>query len=477
MNKATENTETKIFQFPTNKETYDSYTNEHPSDKDISFENNSISVNDDDDEDESFENINAAILQQLDEHNKSKGKTGTNNALVPVDNKSKSNTNTSKGNTTNKSNTNSTSTKSSYSYHKTNYNYKGTKNNTIFKEFVRWCLPLQLELKYLLVRELITAGYTDVIQSDGFIYAKGTIPILLTAHMDTVHIKSIEDFYEYYDETKNQHILSSPQGIGGDDRCGIYMILQIIKTHKCSVLFCEDEESGGIGSGKFVKTEFLKELKDLKYMIELDRMNSTDAVFYRCDNPEFTKFIVDNTGYKESWGSFSDISTLAPAAGVAAVNLSCGYHNAHSTSEYVVVEEMLNTINVVKKLLDVECEQFKYIAKSYSYGNYGRNSYYHGYGWDDDYDDYDDYYGGYYGYYGSGSKKKETKKSKVTLFIYLNEESVEEPGCLKSYVATGCSIEEAFGKFFMEEMSYCYTDVYDYDVFEDDYGENGWLYQ
>ena len=136
---------------------------------------------------------------------------------------------------------------------------------------------------------------------------------------------------------------------------------------------------------------------------------------------------------------------------------------------------MLNTINVVKKLLDVECEQFKYMAKKYSYNTYGRNSYYHGYGWDDEWED--DYYDGYYGYYGTGSKKKEKKKANITLFIYLKEESVEEPGCLKSYVVTGCSEEEAFGKFFMEEMNYCYADVYDYDVFDDDYGENGWLYQ
>ena len=254
-------------------------------------------------------------------------------------------------------------------YTKPNYDRKGNKNKTKFPDFIKLCKLGQYSLKNMLIEELSNMGYS-VSYGDGYIYAKGDIPILLTAHMDTVHKFNVIDFYEYYDEENKRHIISSPQGIGGDDRCGIYMILEIIKTHKCSVLFCEDEERGGIGSDKFCKTKFITELSKMKYLIELDRANATDAVFYDCYNQSFIDFIEENTGYKDAWGTFSDISNLAPDCEVAAVNLSCGYYNPHKTSEYVVVEEMLHTIEVVKKLLDVECEQFLYMEDiSYEYGS------------------------------------------------------------------------------------------------------------
>lgn len=331
------------------------------------------------------------------------------------------------------------------------YTYKGNKNQTAFPEFVKLCMYTQERLKTILPKMLLNAGYTDVIAGDGYIYAKGTVPVLLTAHMDTVHKESVRDFYEYIDE-KGNHILSSPQGIGGDDRCGIYMILEIIKEHKCSVLFCEDEETGGVGSDKFCKTEFINELADLKYLIELDRANATDAVFYDCESPEFTKFIEENTGYKEAYGSFSDISNLAPECGVAAVNLSCGYYHAHTLGEEVNVEEMLNTIEVVKNLLKVECKQFAYVKKKYSY--YG--GYYSGY-----YSGYNNYYGGYGNsryrkYYDDDDDYYESAILYVTFYDGITYEE-------KTATYYGVTESSAWLKFFKENPNCCWNHVLDYE--------------
>ena len=69
----------------------------------------------------------------------------------------------------------------------------------------------------------------------------------------------------------------SPQGIGGDDRAGVYMILEIIKQANCHVLFCEDEEIGDIGAKKFVKSNMPL---PVYYIIELDRQRHNDAVYY-----------------------------------------------------------------------------------------------------------------------------------------------------------------------------------------------------
>lgn len=407
--------------------------------------------------------------------NKNKNNNYNNTSLALSNNNANSINNNAKGTKTEVKTESNTNAKKTYSYSsyysKPNYDKKGKKNETNYPEFIKICKLEQMVLKEILVDELLAAGY-EVSYGDGYLYAKGTIPVLLTAHMDTVHKIPVIDYYEYYDEEKLRHIISSPQGIGGDDRCGIYMILQIIKTHKCSVLFCEDEESGGIGSGKFCKTKLINELSDLKYLIELDRANGTDAVFYDCENDDFTKFIEDNTGYKTAWGSFSDISNLAPECGVAAVNLSCGYYNAHTTSEYVIVEEMIHTIETVKKLLDTECDEyFEYIEFNYGnkYGNYGYGSSYRNYNYTHDFYDDDDYYD----YYKSRLKSNlnNNVKEDRSLVIMLNGYDGYET-CM--YVSNAKTEYEAFGKFFMDNPSYCFYDVIDYEFYESKVYEDGW---
>lgn len=318
----------------------------------------------------------------------------------------------------------------------TPYIYKGIKNITILPEFVELCKMTQEELIVLLPDLLLQSGYTEIVKGDGYIYAKGNIPVLLTAHMDTVHKETVKDFYEL--EENGNHILSSPQGIGGDDRCGIYIILEIIKTHKCSVLFCEDEEIGGIGSSKFCDTELIHELSELNYMIELDRANYNDAVFYDCDNKEFTNFILDNTGYVEKFGSFSDISYLAPASGIAAVNLSCGYYHAHQLSEEVVIEDMLRTINVVKDLLDVQSKQFKYIKAKYSgyYGSLHSNYYRRLYGYDNWKDDFE-------------------YEEEFILCVFVNDYD-------NIVTSKGYTQDEAWRRFYESNPNVCYNDIVDF---------------
>lgn len=223
------------------------------------------------------------------------------------------------------------------------------------KSFVEICQMTQQEVKLYMYQYLVTRGY-KVESQDGFLYAEGDVPVLLVAHMDTVHrqlpttIKTIDGK------------ISSPQGIGGDDRCGVFIIMNIVKHLHCSVVLCEDEEIGGVGARKFANSAFIHEL-DVNYMIEFDRMNATDAVFYSCDNQEFTDFVTDCTGYKVAHGSFSDISVIAPVAKIAAVNLSCGYYKAHTTDEYVVYDEMMETAQVAEALIETECDKFKYIAR------------------------------------------------------------------------------------------------------------------
>ena len=242
------------------------------------------------------------------------------------------------------------------------------------KSFLDICKMNQLQVKAYMSDYLKRKKY-NVVNEDGFLYAKGDIPVLLVAHMDTVHKKQCKTIYE------SDGNFSSPEGIGGDDRCGIFIIMNIINELKCSVLLCEDEEKGGVGARKFVNAKYKSvnenneptdvnyiDTLDVNYMIEFDRKGNEDAVFYSCDNPEFTDFVINHTGYTKAFGSYSDISTLMPDAHIAAVNLSSGYYKPHTVDEYVAYEEMMNTVDVAKELILADCEEpFEYIPIKHTY--------------------------------------------------------------------------------------------------------------
>jgi hypothetical protein len=190
-------------------------------------------------------------------------------------------------------------------------------------------------------------GEDKVIATKEFIIAQGDIPIGLVAHMDTVHEKPVEDLF--YDREKG--VLWSPQGLGADDRAGIFAIIQIIKSGlKPHIILTTDEEYGGIGASALVELFDEHPFEDLKYLIELDRRGTNDCVFYDCYNAEFTDYI-EKFGFVENWGTFSDISILCPVWQICGVNLSVGYMNEHSYSEILCINPLFDTIKKVKVML------------------------------------------------------------------------------------------------------------------------------
>lgn len=203
-----------------------------------------------------------------------------------------------------------------------------------------------------------------LIGKGNFILVHGQAPVMLIAHLDTVHEKPVRDICLSADK----NILMSPQGIGGDDRCGVFALVKIYRLSKIKpwLLFCCDEEVGGLGAKKFCLThqqhQLPKELDNLKFIIELDRKGKSDAVYYRCANPDFEEYITGK-GFKTAQGSFSDISLIAPELSIAAVNLSSGYHYAHTLHEHINRAELDDTIcKVVDIISDVShLPRFEYV--------------------------------------------------------------------------------------------------------------------
>lgn len=152
-------------------------------------------------------------------------------------------------------------------------------------------------------------------------------------------------------------------------------------------------------------------------------MNANDAVFYSCNNQEFTDFICKDF-YKEAFGTYSDICDIGPAFETASVNLSCGYYKAHTKDEYIVINEMQESIEQAIKILqrtNIDTDKFVHIEEVSYYNKYF-----------DDYE-YDDKY-------------------------WWIEYTDEENSINCEYV-TACSQEEAVGKFLIDNPDLCFRDI------------------
>ena len=198
-----------------------------------------------------------------------------------------------------------------------------------------------------------------------YILVRGEAPVMLVAHLDTVHHEPVREICK----TESGNILMSPQGIGGDDRCGVYALNAVYEQSKVKpwLLFTCDEEVGGVGAEQFCLKhqgkKLPKELEELKLLIEIDRKGKNDAVYYDCANDEFEKYITSK-GFKTQFGSFSDISYIAPEIGVAAVNLSSGYYNAHTQHEYINRKHLNKT---VQKVIEIVADAVKPDFPKYEY--------------------------------------------------------------------------------------------------------------
>jgi len=188
------------------------------------------------------------------------------------------------------------------------------------------------------------------------------IPVLLVAHTDTVG--GSKGASKVFHDEKNG-VMWSPEGLGADDRAGVFAVIELAKRHKVSVLLTTGEESGGIGARAFIAAYPSNEF-GYKMAIQLDRRGDSEVVFYQNDSEEFQEYIQE-FGFKKDYGSFSDISIIGPAWRINSANLSVGFVREHSNSEHLFVDSMIATINKVSKILAQEIPNFDYEERTYSY--------------------------------------------------------------------------------------------------------------
>lgn len=207
----------------------------------------------------------------------------------------------------------------------------------------------------------LKSKYKEVVSTKDYIYAIGNIPVALVAHMDTVFARPASEIF--YDRRKN--VIWATEGLGADDRAGIFAIIQIIRQGlRPHIILTTDEEKGCIGADKLSRIPC--PFTELNYIIQLDRRGANDCVFYDCNNPAFVEY-VEEFGFVEAIGSFTDICSICPEWKIAGVNLSVGYRNEHSTSEILYVGHLLDTIEKVCIMLrEKDIPKFEYIPYIYA---------------------------------------------------------------------------------------------------------------
>lgn len=228
-----------------------------------------------------------------------------------------------------------------------------------------------------LMRKYIAKKYSYVISTDSYLVAEGEIPVALVAHVDTVFETTPKNIYR----DNSQGVIWSPEGLGADDRAGVFAILKIIQSgFKPTIILTTGEEEGGVGAEQLIKDIPICPIPELKYIIELDRRGTCDCVFYDCDNEDFIQY-VESFGFIQNFGSFSDISIICPAWKIAGVNLSIGYENEHSYIETLHTNAWTATVKKVQTMLaEKNIPKFIYIEAPMwkwedNWGFVGRNYY------------------------------------------------------------------------------------------------------
>lgn len=215
-----------------------------------------------------------------------------------------------------------------------------------------------------ITKHLESKGYDYTVDKVGNIYVtKGETEYYpcVCAHTDTVHrnhreinvnereVKGRLELFGTFTDDDHEYEMETPTGIGGDDKAGVFVCLRLLEQLPVlKVALFVAEEYGCIGSRNCDREFF----KDVGYVIEYDAPEF-HMITYHCDGTQlfdengdfFTKtYPIIKNYFKDKtrlyYHPYTDVSILKRYFDFSCINLSVGYYNLHSDSEYVIVDEV-----------------------------------------------------------------------------------------------------------------------------------------
>jgi di/tripeptidase len=194
----------------------------------------------------------------------------------------------------------------------------------------------------------------------------------VVSHTDTVHNLDVINIHEEnLRNAQNQLKLGlkaynhhgKPTGIGGDDKCGVFACMVLLKELPyLKAAFFVSEEVGCIGSKKADDNFF----KNVGYAIQFDAPENwmitekcfgevlfdRDSKFFESCNKVLTESMnIDDMKYMTH--PYTDVYALRTKFEFSCINFSIGYYDYHTPNEYVIVEDVYNGIDMGKKMIDL----------------------------------------------------------------------------------------------------------------------------
>ena len=205
------------------------------------------------------------------------------------------------------------------------------------------------------------------------------------SHTDTVHeIDTINIVEEFLPNAQGETKLSykayndfgHATGIGGDDKCGVFGCLTLLKELPyLKAAFFVSEETGCHGSKKANEAFF----QNVGYAIQFDAPENwmitekcfgqvlfdRDSEFFSTVDKILTEGM-DNERMQYMVHPYTDVYSLRGKFDFSCINISIGYYNYHTKNEYVVVEDVFNGIDMGRKMIENLGNKLHY-KKSVSY--------------------------------------------------------------------------------------------------------------
>jgi len=264
----------------------------------------------------------------------------------------------------------------------------------------------------------------DVYQKEGNIFVtrgkinkKQKYPCVVS-HTDTVH-----SFHKSFAVKEHNGWLFAfggeeveQKGIGGDDKVGVFITLEMIAQHKViKAAFFAEEEIGLVGSSRAPASFF----EDCGFALQCDRKGNKDFVneinnvkLYSDEFSNEIEPILKQFGYKETSGGSTDVTNVKKKADICVANMSCGYFDPHSDSEVVHITSVFRCSDMVSAII-TQC---------------GKKAWRHKYKdepirlWENQSSMYGMYGSKYFSSYGENQEKRKQEQAS----LYLREAKEEE---------------------------------------------------
>lgn len=183
----------------------------------------------------------------------------------------------------------------------------------------------------------------------------------LAAHLDEIHAPCEREVVIEGDKIFTVDRLWNRVGCGADDKNGLWVILNLLKTEPVLkvALFVQEERTGDIAGCRGARACDLSFFHNVRYILECDRKGASDVVHIGkgdtllCEANFIPDEILTKYGYEMVRGGKTDVVELKMRGlEIPVCNISCGYYNAHKNSEYTKFSELQNCFDFVKHIID-----------------------------------------------------------------------------------------------------------------------------